>query len=262
MEFLKPSYMILPDFAFLPDKDVFLGTIMRDSKDGGPDPRRPLNRASRPSIEQNLIGVQEYKDWSYNGTCSNTNKLGLWADLSTMAGIGAGCGFDFARNKNLSIQCDRMIVSSFQPDGQYIAQALDTNLVLQFIRANRFRRPWVYMVTGLMVAHGARWTVEKSNESGIAGNMSADGTGMGIPVKVGPEGSHASVETNTLTSTSAEPFILGYRLIRCREKRDGTVTDRDFNKFALWNDDDVLEATSIMDGYEVVAVEPDAEETS
>ena len=151
--------MLLPNFIFLPDGDVQLGTILPKGKETKtPDARRPLNRTTRAVPAK--ISTQEMKSWSWDSEDSLSRKSGVRADLSILTSVGDGLEGERGHVDGLVVTCDRVVVTSFLPDPAYIPQAVADEFIQRLLK--KLARPSVYMVTGLMVAHGANIRVERS----------------------------------------------------------------------------------------------------
>ncbi|KAK0256914.1 Anaphase-promoting complex subunit 1 [Friedmanniomyces endolithicus] len=240
MEVHKPSFMLLPSFGFLPDRDINLGTVLTAVTGSKlpsklPDPKRPLNRTSRIAIDAKDIQPQTYKPWSWDSTKSRSDKLGLTADVSLLTGVGGSLAGEGGRGRELVIECDRVEVKTFRPDQKYLAQTLRDDLVKTV--GWKLTRPPLYLVTGLMVAYGAVITLKGDSNKGFSGSANADFTSLGVPINAGPLAEHKVVKTSKLAGVPKEPFILAYELLKVRKKHDGTVEERDETKWALFSDD-------------------------
>jgi hypothetical protein len=236
MEAHQPSFMLLPNFSFLPDQDVRLGTILTSAKGSKlPDPRRPLNGATRKDVDPSLTREQTHKPWSWDSSKDFSAKGGLHAEISFLTGICGSMSKDGAKGKSLVIACDQVHTLNFQPTSKYLAQAVQDDNV-RAIGQKRFG-PLLYMVVGLVVATGAEITVMKNSSHGGSANLSVDATQLGAPLNVGLEGGYNKASKSRLTDVPSEPFILAYEIRRLRMKKDGSVSERDENKWALFDDE-------------------------
>ena len=236
MEAYQPSFMLLPNFSFLPDQDIHLGTIFTSTKASKlPDPRRPLNGATRENIDPSLIREQIHKPWNWNSSNDFSAKGGLHAETSFLTGIGGSMSKDGSRGKTLIIACDQVHTLNFQPTSKYLAQAVQDDNV-QAVGRKRFGPP-LYIVVGLMVATGAEITVVSDSSQGSSANLSVDATQLGVPLNLGPEGGYSKASKSRLTDVPTKPFILAYEIRRLRMKKDGLVSERDENKWALFDDE-------------------------
>jgi hypothetical protein len=237
MEVMQPSFMLLPDFTYLEDGDIQLGTIMTASPETKrPDPRRPLNRRARTPVKDKSIPKQELKQWSWDSSKSLAGKASLSAEITLFSSVCGGLSGGRRDVKALQISCNHVEVKQFAPEKAYMAEALQEDNVQKY--AKKLVRPPIYMVTGLMsFAHGANMRTNTANEA--EGNVKpvADGTPLNVPVKVGREIRHQQSSPSTLLATPVDPFILAYQLVQLRQKRSGEVEDKDFDKWALFNDE-------------------------
>jgi len=251
MEAHQPSFMLLPNFSFLPDQDVHLGTILTSAKGSKlPDPRRPLNGATRKDVDSSLTREQTHKPWSWDSSKDFSAKGGLHAEISFLTGIGGSMSKDGAKGKSLVIACDQVDTLNFQPTSKYLAQAVQDDNV-RAVGQKRFGPP-LYMVVGLMVATGAEITVMKNSSQGLSGKLSVDATQVGAPLNVGSEGEYSKASRSRLTDVPIEPFLLGYEIRRLRMRRDGSFSERDENKWALFDDETTRGDDAIISEFERV----------
>jgi hypothetical protein len=237
MEALQPSYMLLPSFSFLPNRDLRLGTVLTSSQGSTrnkiPDPKRPLNKSTRLPIPASEITTQEYKPWSWDSSKSRSTKAGLHAGISLLTGLGGSISKEGAKGYDLAIDCDRVLTTTFRPDKKYLARTVqDTDI--KRLGEKKFLAPPLYMIVGLMVANGANVTISHNRSFGFSGDLSVDGTSNGIPLSLGPEAEHSHSSSSKLRGVPTEPFILAYEVVRLRMKRHGKVEERDEKGWALF----------------------------
>ena len=243
MEALQPSYMLLPSFSFLPDREIRLGTVLtsaQGSRNKIPDPKRPLNKSTRLEIDDSDITTQEYRPWSWDSSKSRSTKGGLHAGIALLTGLGASVSKEGAKGYDLAINCERVRTSTFRPDKKYLAQTVQDDSI-RSIGEKRFLGPPLYMVVGLMVAHGASVSISHNRSFGFSGDLSVDGTSAGVPLSFGPEGEHSHSSSSKLQGVPTEPFILAYEVVRLKMKRGGRVEDRDEKGWATFRSDVPIE---------------------
>jgi hypothetical protein len=229
--------MLLPNFSFLPDRDLRLGTILTSLKGSKlPDPRRPLNTSTRQEVCTSDIQSQNFKPWSWDSSRYLSAGVTLRADVSVLTGFGGGITKEASKDKNLAIKCDSMNITSFRPDTKYLAQAVQDDIVKAI--GQKLFGPPLYMVVGLMIANGAEIAVAQERSSGYSKNLSLDGTSVGVPLAVGPSAGYNRSSSMSHASMPTEPFILAYEIIRLRMKRNGTVNEHDENQWALFSDEE------------------------
>lgn len=150
--------------------------------------------------------------------------------------MGANAAVSLLDNTGLSLVCDELDITMFRPTQAYLAQALQDDLVKAVGR--KLARPPLYMVTGLMVASGVDFTSSRVHNQAVSGAAQADATSLGVPLNIGPEFGQERSRNEVLSGVQNQSFILAYQLIRIRRKRDGSVEERDENRWALFSDDD------------------------
>lgn len=234
MDALQPSFMLLPDFTFRPDKDIRLGSILpmtRDTK--RPNPRQPLTAAL--TLISDDISTQEFIPWKWDSDSSRSVGGGVFADLSIITGIGAGVENSRSHTSGLAIECDHVVQTTFRPAQTSIARAASDPTVTAILK--KLTRPSVYIVTGVMVAHGAKVEVKKGHSRSGGAHVSADVTQMGVPVNAGVKGDVSSGENSTLVQAPKEDFVLAYQLLRLKRKLNRSLDAVEENRWALFNDD-------------------------
>lgn len=234
MDALQPSFMLLPDFSFLPNKDIRLGSILpmtRDSK--RPNPRQPLTAAL--TLMADDISTQEFGPWKWDSDNSHSVGGGVFADLSIITGIGAGVEGSRSHTRGVAIECDRVVQTTFRPSQTSIARAVSDQTVSAILK--KLVRPSVFIVTGVMVAHGAKIEVKKGQSRSGGAHASADVTQVGVPVNAGVKGDVSSEQNSTLMQVPKEDFVLAYQLLRVRRKFDRSLDAVEENRWALFNDD-------------------------
>jgi hypothetical protein len=236
MEALQPSYMLLPNFSFPPNRNLHLGTVLTSAKGSKiPDPKRPLNKTTRLPIDDSEITRQEYKPWSWDSSKATSAKMGLHAGISLLTGLGGGISKEGAKGYDLAIDAARVRTSSFRPDKEFLARTVQNDDEIKALAEKKFLAPPLYMVVGLMVASGANVTVSHNRKFGFSGDLSVDGGSVGVPVSLGPEAEYSRSRYSKLKGVPTEPFILAYEIVRLRVKRRGRVEERDEKGWALFS---------------------------
>jgi hypothetical protein len=228
--------MLLPNFSFLPNRDIHLGTVLTSAKGSKiPDPKRPLNKTTRLPIDDSGITSQEYNPWSWDSSKATTTKTGLHAGISLLTGLGGSISKEGAKGYNLTIDCARVRTSSFRPDKKYLARTVQDNDDIKALAEKKLLAPPLYMVVGLMVASGAAVSVSRNRNFAFSGDLSVDGASVGVPVSLGPEAEYGRSSISKLKGVPTEPFILAYEVVRLRLKRRGRVEERDEKGWALFS---------------------------
>lgn len=241
MDALRPSFMLLPDFAFLPDRDITLGRILPLARGTEqPNPRQPLTVAV--PVVRDDVATQEWAPWAWDSDSSLSARGAVFADLSLVTGIGAGIDASNTRTNSLTVRCERVIQTSFRPTPAALAAVLADQTVSAIL--HKFSRRSVYVVTGLMVAHGADIEVKRGQGRVGGAHASADITQVGAPLKAGVEGEVSKSQNSMLHRIPKNDFILAYQLLRLRRRIGGSLDAREENTWALFNDDDDKESAT------------------
>lgn len=237
--------MLLPDFSFLPGKDIRLGAVLPSLKDSKrPDPSRPLP-AHVPAAPDE-ISEQHFEPWTWESSIAGG---GIFLDMSVLTGVGAGLEASHGPTKSLNIQSDHVHRSTFRPSGPALASALADNTISRILK--KLNRPPIYVVTGIMIAHGAQIESKKGQKHGGSAHAMIDVTATGTPIKTGVKGEIRKNDDSTLSQTITSSFILAYQLLRVRRKfMDNTVDSGQENRWALFNDDEG-ENRSILDEIDI-----------
>lgn len=258
MDTKQKSFMLLPNFYFKPEDPLKLGLVLPlSASTKRPDPEKILNASTHIPVAQTDKKTSTFNNWNVKHTESHSFSTGLWADVSMLTGVGAGGNLGRSRQNGLTVRCESMTVEWFTPSDEYILHALKNNLVRSYLQKPTI--PSVYMITGMMVVEKAVVIMSDGKDNDIEGEFSFDGTQFGVPIKIGPKAGVSAEEQSSITFQSDEPFILAYRLKRIRRKRDGSAKQRDYNKWALFNDDSAARAGSseALQDMEIEDVDPD-----
>jgi len=236
LEPYQSSYMLLPNFTFIPGGQIQLGSILPAIKGGDlPDPNRPQNSSFRVSVDASLMnGKQDFKPWCFDSRKDVKNKSALQASISLLTGVGGHVSGERSKAREIMIDSDHVRLESFRPDKKYLAKALDDDMLRTLSR--KLSRPPLYMVTGIMVAHGAVVRVSDERGAAVGAGVEADLTSQGVPLNTGVDVEHSHSGRSAVVNVPTEPFILAYQIVRLR-KRGGGITDEDHNKWGLFSDD-------------------------
>ena len=229
----RPTYILAPNWDFLPDGPIFLGSLIIDPR----NPARSLNKKNGVPIEPIDITTNSKADWSITREKLLSGRIGIWASfLTPILGVGTDPGIDGSRDKDELYECKTLETSYLQPDEAYIAKSLQDPVVKAY--TDKFWHKSIYMVTGVKVAKGA--TVKTLNGTGFGAELKVglNATPVGVPAGGGPEVEWETKKKITVKFGASEDFILGYHLIRIKPKKDGSFVEEDYNKWALLHDDD------------------------
>ncbi|KAK5723185.1 hypothetical protein LTR17_013905 [Elasticomyces elasticus] len=230
------TFMLLPDYTQPPNRDITLGTLLMLSRDTGlPDPDLPLNKSSRPPINDNDIKRSTEEPWYFEHSSGNSKTGSIDAQVPVFAPVGGSFALGRSKSVDFVVTCNRLETERFAPSNQYLSKALQDEDVQHYCRQYFF--PSVYMVTGIKIAHEAGI----GGRSAVAGHTSVsawvDTTSVGVPLQAGPATGVSSAAHAVSRTTILEPFILAYQLKRLKLRRDGSLRKAEsFNKHALFDD--------------------------
>lgn len=258
LDVLEPTFMLLPNFTYMPDGPLQLGSIIPRSKETKrPDPRRLLNRStlSPPSETTEQI----FEPWSWDSEEEHSRNAGVFAEVSMLTGVGGRFEGNRTRLNRFKIRCDKATQKIFCPDDTYVLQAIEGPDIQTILKKSQ--RPTIFLVTGIMVAHGASIAVQPSLGASLGLKVTADATPLGVPLAAGGDIGFANIASSKLENVPTEPFILAYQLRRIRRKFfSDSTTEGDENTWALFDDagiGDEERLQSFKDTCEMDSVTPD-----
>ncbi|ORY63911.1 uncharacterized protein BCR38DRAFT_474488 [Pseudomassariella vexata] len=216
-------WFLPPDFTFLPDGELALGTII-------PSPDRPtrtldqLTSEYHPEIPIPEIKTQVERYHAHSERSSRSFGGELFARFPSLA--SAEVRADVSRSTNRMFgNADhevRTFASGFRPESLKAITALPA--VKKHILSGRFGKRPVYIISGLRVARDA-FTVTDDLESSMSMEIGASGmvpAGM-VPVEAGGGVRWAVGRENGNSYETAPGVVFAYRLHVIRQRRDSEV---------------------------------------
>jgi len=238
MAAIKPTYIPAPNWDILPDTGfIELGSIIKE-------PRNPLRSFNLPHtipIESDKIITSVKRDWNLSRSQLLSGRIGLFSSfLAPLLGVGIDLAVHRSRDDSEMYKCQKLETKYFRPDAKYLAQSLKHDVVDAYVK--RYPRRNLYMITGIKIARGA--SVQTTDTRGFGGEVKVniDGTLVAAPVSGGPEVSLDKDKKVTVKFGASDDFILAYQVIKFCQKKDGSIEDKDFNKWALYSDEDDRES--------------------
>ena len=211
---MAKTYILLPNMTTSPPPQgpLHLGHIVRNPSD--PEVV-PLNRRDRIAIPEAEIPPPDIK----GGFTSTRGKLrsgsfGVWAQLLGALGLDAGAGFEHANDEVIHVS--RLETVVFDPDIEYVRQAMKSTSVNAFLETSKFALP-VFMVTGLKIARGA-----STGNTAIRASCAKLGLSTLVPGSSVNIGATTDATKQSYEGTSFEistDFILAFRVRRVRWKK-------------------------------------------
>lgn len=213
-----------------PQGPLHLGHIVRNPSD--PEVI-PLNREDRISIPEAEIPPPDIKD----GFTSTRGQLrggsvGVWAQLLGTIGLDASAGVEHANDEVIHVRWLETVV--FDPDIEYVRQAVNSTSVKAFLEASKFALP-VFIVTGLKIARGASTGSTAIRASCAKLGLSAPVPGSGVGVGAAIDATKQSYEGTSFEGST--DFILAFRVRRVKYKK-GQLEQNVYTKGASMMDGD------------------------
>lgn len=223
------TWFLPPDFNFLPDGELRLGTIIKH-------PDRPtLALASlgpeTPGISLPDITTLLETDHTHSTGSSRATGTNLFAKALELASVSGSVAL--SRHKNLSFGgVDHEVrFFSLPPSPEALASILQLPGVKKYVESGplgRIRRRPVYIISGLRVLKGSLTvTNTKGTDVEVAGEAGVSAMAMGVPVplEVGAGVSTAKGRQQSHEYTTAPGIVFAYRLHVIRPRGDGAESE-------------------------------------
>ncbi len=110
----------------------------------------------------------------------------------------------------------------FEPPREYVNMALAQEDVQEYIRSRStvFGSPPLYMVVGVRIVHGAKFTYFRAGKRDGGVDLGITGLSMaGIPVDPNIRFRHTTESNGYQTATIDQDFVIAYRLKECKYSR-------------------------------------------
>lgn len=224
-----------PSFDVLPGTDVQLGSIhpRTQTRPRRPDTKRILNRSSRIQVPTTLYRTRTDPLVIFDGGKLRSGGARLKLNLPILQGIGGGVEGNGSSEEILHIVAQQVETQWFLPEPLYFAQALKGVAVRKELL--HFRRPSVFMVTGVKIAEKALIVTGSKKSAGAEIGPEIDLTTFGVPVEVAAN-INAKREDYRIVPIEKTRFVLAFETRRIRMKKD-SYAENDFNDFAVLDDE-------------------------
>jgi hypothetical protein len=226
------SYLLVRDFDNAPDDAIQLGHVLSDPL----DPLFSLNADDRLEVPSPILKTSSKTGFTATRGQVRDGKFGIWAQILEGTTFGGSVNFSHIKNDTYTIEKVDTSFMWLAPAAakSYIQQSVDLMGVKRFLAAGRFRKP-VYMITGIKVARGVSVNCEDKGEKGGTVKAMVDGTGMGIPLKAGPEAEVSSKKVKDTAFEGSDDFVFAYQLrkITCSKKKP--LKDEGYAKGAMFD---------------------------
>jgi hypothetical protein len=229
---MAKTYILLPNMTTPPPPQgpLHLGHIVRNPSD--PEVI-PLNRKDRIAIPEAEIPPPDIKD-GFTSTRGQlrSGSVGVWAQLLGTIGLDASAGVEHTNDEVIHVSWLETVV--FDPDIEYVRQAVNSTSVKAFLEASKFALP-VFIVTGLKIARGASTGSTAIRASCAKLGLSAPVPGSGVSIGAAIDATKQRYEGTSFEGST--DFILAFRVRRVRCKK-GQLEQKIYTKGASMMDGD------------------------
>jgi len=223
-------YFFAPTRDVPPDGPIALGSIIESPLFAD----QPLNREPVPIDPKDVI-KQEKTDYTFKRENTISGRVGAFVSfLLQILGIGQEASVGGSWGENEELVAKVLETRSFVPSLEYLQQSCKDAAVQRFILKSK---TWngsskLYIVTGIKIAYGASFAVDRIREGDVKLHIGIDGTNAGIPISVGPDVEGQVKFSQKESAASTEPFVFAFRMRQIIVAADGQIEDRPFTKGA------------------------------
>ncbi|PHH80807.1 hypothetical protein CDD80_6897 [Ophiocordyceps camponoti-rufipedis] len=258
--FYRSTWFLPPDFTFLPDGQMALGSVI-------PDPRRPTvtlaSLSDHPAIKLPEVRTIIEKNHVLASAKSRTLGLGLMARFLAVADANAKTDLSWHKNKSFSA-VDHEVRSyngAFSSAAVKAIVALDE--VKRHIDGGHFGKRYVYIITGLRVAQQTMTvTDEKGRKTLVSLGGSASVPAGTVPVGTGGGVSGGVEDSKTDGYETAAGVVLAYRLHVVRPKGANVEVELFSCRTALCSDQSRIGGVEVDLGNEDVLRDEELSESN
>jgi hypothetical protein len=252
---MSKTWFLPPDFNFLPDGELRLGTIIKH-------PNRPTLALASPgpdTPEVTLPEIVTLNETGHSHSNGNSNAVGANLFAKALELASASGSVAVSRHKSLSFGAVDHEVRFFSPPLGPKALSAITRLgpVRKYMEGGplgRVRRRPVYVISGLRVVRGplvvtsaGGTTTEVAGEAGV----SAAAMGVPVPLEVGAGASTAKGREWSHEYSTAPGIVFAYRLHVIRAKGDGVESEMFSEKTAFMTGGEEEESEDEMEAVDV-----------
>jgi hypothetical protein len=186
------TYFLVPDFDCPPGTAIRLGHIITFPT----SPYESLNADKLIPVPDEIAVSSSKSGFSTTRSQVRTGKFGVWAQILEGA-YGGGLGLNLTNSQDGTFAIDEVQTTFLKPTGlatkSYIRQSLEVEGVKEYFEGSRFRKS-VYMILGLKIAKGAKFSIATGNSKEAVAKLMIDGTAAGMPYEGGTAGGDGSTE--------------------------------------------------------------------
>jgi len=185
------------------------------------DPLYPEIKAGTV-LETPEDAIQEFAPVPIQYDSSEFNSTSMDVGANFLALISLGLLGSRTKESGVKYDSGGMTQLEFEPSSEYVNMSLAQEDVQKHIRSRStlFGSPPLYMVVGLRIAHGAKFTYFQAGK--MDGGLALGTVGLsmvGSPVDPSIRFRHTTASNGYQTSAIDEDFVLAYRLRECKYSR-------------------------------------------
>jgi hypothetical protein len=232
---MTKTYFLPPDFDAPPPPDgpIRLGNIISKPL----DPFYTLNSNNPATPLSSLTYTTPKTSFRATRNKMRSGEAGVWVKVLEsfdfkMVGKYEKCAEDL-------FVVDRIETEFFVPSREYLMDSVGVKGVGDFLKAGRWKKLDVFIITGIKVARGAKIVLGKKKE--VGGDVSAgiDVNPAGVNVKVGLKAGVKATEDES-TEFEGDSFILAYQVRKIICKKGKVLGSEEYSDGAVLGDE-VLE---------------------
>jgi hypothetical protein len=225
------TYFLAPDFDCPPETAIKLGQIITEPS----TPYESLNADDLIPVPSSLTISTSKTGFTARRSQVRFGKYGIWAQILEGA-YGGGVGLNVENSQDGEFSIDEVETTFIKPaeaaTQDYLRKSLESEGVRSYFEGSRFRKS-VFVIVGLKIAKGAKVNTGSAGSKGGVAKLMVDGTGAGLPVKVGPEVEGKVGMDESMEWKDEKSFVFAYRLRKVTCKKGKLIEDTAFDKGAF-----------------------------
>ncbi len=230
---MTKTYMLPPNFDIPPDGPIRLGNVIAKPW----DPTYTLNR-NTPVAPLDSESFTTAKN-TFIATCSKmqSGEAGVWAQ--GLESIDFNIKGSYEKNAEDTYIIETIDTSFFVPTTEYLQKSVAAEGVLNYLKASRWRKRDIYVVTGIKIAKGAKILLGKKASKGGSGSGNLDATTLGAPVGAGASAGTKAAE-GEITGFKGDNFVLAYQLRKIICKKGKVAGSEEYKDGAMLGDENTI----------------------
>lgn len=191
---------------------ILLGSILvRNDETESPHPSHVLSPHTREHVRDDEIKTQSLIHWHSHDVLGRANFSAREFDILPVSDSVSGGSWKH-RSLSHGVFCEELVIEQFVPSESSLAKTLNSDIIRRVLPVSS--RPSIYLVSGRIVAYGARYGAEAGRGSEVNARSGLEEAGAGMHV-FGDD----STEMEEQEALVDQPFVLAYELKRVRRKR-------------------------------------------